>query len=283
MTGRTAVTIRNYEPGDERDIVRLFHENYGSFTGPVKLTPGRWREMHRQGWWNRPSVVEDPECARIAFRGKRMVGYILFHQRMPGEGHAFLQELCVADVPDRERLAHLLLEDALEVLRRRGVDTVTWMQSPVDPLAAGLADEAGFLELRREPTVFMARVVSLRALLGELASALSRRLRESDFRQWSGTILLQVDEEQAGLKVARGTVTLLARPPAKPSITVRTDQGTLCRLAMGALRVEETYQQDWLPARPIAVTVGGEPRRALELLDVLFPENRWSLPRAHSW
>lgn len=283
MRAAKKVTIRSYLPGDERDIVRLFHQTYGSFTGPTKVTPARWREMHERGWWNRPSVVEDPECARILVRRGQVLGYLVFHQRTPKDGHAYLQELCIADAPDCEGLARLLIEDAVRVLRRRGVDTVTWMQSPTDPFATGLADDLAFLKLLREPTVFMARVVSLDAVLGELAPAFARRLKASDFTNWSGTILFEVDNQQAALKVAPGSVTLAARPPARPTLTVRTDQGTLCRLALGALRAEEAYQQDWLSLRPIRLTLADGTRRALELLDVVFPENRWTLPRAHSW
>ena len=87
------------------------------------------------------------------------------------------------------------------------------------------------------------------------------------------------------------------RPGGRLLVAVHTDQGTLCRLALGALRAEEAYQQDWLSLRPIRLTLAdgtrpstgsGRPelvegRRALELLDVVFPENRWTLPRAHSW
>lgn len=283
MTGTTSISIRSYRPGDERDIVRLFRAAYGDFSGPTKITPARWLQMHRRGWWNRPSVVEDPDSVRVLVRRGRIEGYLVFHQRRPEEGHAFLQELCVAEGPDREALARLLIEDALRVLRERGVDSVTWMLSPADPFASGLADEMGFLKLLREPTVFMARLVCLDVLLEELAPALSRRLRRSDWRKWSGTLLFEVDGERTGLRVTEGRAALTERPPAQPTLTVRTDQGTLCRAALGALRIEEAYQQDWLSVRPRQVTLAGEPRPSLELLDVLFPENRWTLPRAHSW
>ena len=283
MSAAKKVTIRSYQPGDERDIVRLFHQAYGSFTGPTKVTPARWREMHERGWWNRPSVVEDSECFRLLVQRGQVLGYLVFHQRRPKDGHVYLQELCIADVPDREELARFLIEDAVRVLRGRGVDTVTWMQSPADASAVGLADELGFLELLREPTVFMARLVCLQALLGELAATFSRRLRASEFANWSGTILFEVDNEQVALKVAPGSATLAPRPPARPTLTVRTDQGTLCRLALGALGAEQAYQQDWLSLRPIRLTLADRPCRALELLDVVFPGNRWTLPRAHSW
>ena len=283
MTRRTSVTIRPYRPGDERDIVRLFRAAYGGFTGPTKVTPARWLQMHRRGWWNRPSVIEDPESVRVLVRRGRIEGYLVFHQRRPGDGHAYLQELCVAEVPDREDLARLLIEDALRVLRERGVDSVTWMLSPADPSASGLADEAGFLKLLREPTVFMARVVCLEVLLRELAPALGRRLRRSDFRNWSGTVLFEVDDEQVGVEVARAQVRVPDRSAPELTLTVRTDQGTMCRLALGALRVEEACQQDWLSVRPRQVSLAAETRPSLELLDVLLPENRWTLPRAHSW
>jgi len=283
MSAAKNVTVRSYRPGDERQMVRLFHDSYGSFTGPTRVTPARWREMHQRGWWNRPSVVEDPESVRVLVGRGQVLGYLVFHQRRPGEGHAYLQELCVADAPDCEELTRLLLDDALHVLRGRGVDTVTWMLSPTDPSASGRADELGFLKLLREATVFMARVVCLDAVLGELAPAFARRLKASRFRNWSGTILFDLGEERAGLKMSRGSAALLPGPPPKPTLAVFTDQETLCRLALGALRPEEAYQQDWLAIRPIELTVEGETRRALELLDVVFPENRWTLPRAHSW
>jgi hypothetical protein len=284
------VTIRGYQPGDERDIVRLFQADYGSFSGPTKLTPATWRQTHERGWWNRPSVLEDPESVRVLVRGEKVVGYVVFHQRRPKEGHAYLQELCVADVPEREDLARLLIEDAMLVLRRRGVNSGPWMLSPADPFASSLADEFGFLKLVREPTVFMARVVVLEALLRELAPSMSQRLRASDLQSWSGTVLFDLDGDskrsetkQSALRIGRRAVTVMSKLPARPTLTVRTDQETLCRLAMGALRVVEAYQQDWLSARPTELALGERTCRSLELLDVLFPENRWTLPRAHSW
>jgi len=277
------VTIRSYQPGDERDIVRLFHQAYGSFTGPTKVTPARWREMHERGWWNRPSVVEDPECVRLLLRKKQVLGYLVFHQHVRARGLAYLQEFCVADAPDREELASLLMNDALRLLQERGVDQVTYMLSPGDSFASGLAARFGFAKLLREPTVFMARVVSLESLLAELLPAFSRRLRRSDFKKWSGSILFELKEQRATLQIRRGSAKLVSKVPAKVTLAVRTDQETVCRLVLGALRAEEAYQQDWLSVRPLEIAVKGERRRSLELLDVLFPENRWSLPRAHSW
>jgi len=283
MARRGALKVRHYQPGDERDIVRLFHAAYGSATGPTKLTAKVWRSMHERGWWNRPSVVEDPECVLIAERGGKTVGYLVFHQRTPKASQAFLQELCVKPGPDAEAIAHFLVERALAILRRRGADAVTWMLSPEDPFASGLADAFGFEKLLREPTVFMAALVSLASALKELAPTLTRRLRESDFGTWAGSIVFSLGEEQAALQVDRGKVRLADAALAQPALTVRTEQGTLCRMLMGALRAEEAYQQDWLSLRPIEISVDGEMRQALELLNVLFPENRWTLPRAHSW
>jgi hypothetical protein len=283
LARRGALKVRNYQPGDERDIVRLFHANYGAVTGPTKLTASVWRSMHERGWWNRPSVVEDPECVLIAERSGKTVGYLVFHQRTPKASSAFLQELCVETGPEGDSIARLLVERVLALLRRRGADAVTWMLSPADPFASSLADAFRFEKLLREPTVFMAALVSLASALKELAPTLGKRLRGSDFHTWAGSIVFDVSKEQAALQVGRGKVRLLAQVPAEPSLTVRTEQGTLCRMLMGALRAEEAYQQDWLSLRPIDIRVGGEIRQALELLDVLFPENRWTLPRAHSW
>jgi predicted N-acetyltransferase YhbS len=283
MRRGSALKVRNYQPGDERDIVRLFQAAYGSATGPTKLTAKVWRSMHERGWWNRPSVVEDPECALIAERASRTVGYLVFHQRAPKASQAFLQELCVEPGREADSIARLLVERALAILRRRGADAVTWMLSPADPFACCLADAFGFGKLLREPTVFMAALVSLASALEELAPTLGKRLRGSDFASWTGSIIFDIGDEQAALQIQRGTVRPLTEVPTKPTVTVRTEQGTLCRMLMGALRAEEAYQQDWLSLRPIEISVDGETRQALELLDVLFPENRWTLPRAHSW
>ena len=283
MARRGALKVRHYQPGDERDVVRLFHAAYGSATGPTRLTPKVWRSMHERGWWNRPSVVEDPECVLIAERGGGMVGYLVFHQRTPKASQAFLQELCVEAGPQAESTARLLIEQALAILRRRGADAVTWMLSPADPFASGLADAFNFQKLLREPTVFMAALVSLASALKELSPTLSRRLRGSDFRTWAGSIVFDVGGERASLQVGRGKVSLADAVLAQPDLTLRLEQGTLCRMLLGALRAEEAYQQDWLSLRPIEIRVDGETRQALELLDVLFPENRWTLPRAHSW
>jgi GNAT superfamily N-acetyltransferase len=239
--------------------------------------------MHERGWWNRPSVVEDPECALIAERASRTVGYLVFHQRAPKASQAFLQELCVEPGREADSIARLLVERALAILRRRGADAVTWMLSPADPFACCLADAFGFGKLLREPTVFMAALVSLASALEELAPTLGKRLRGSDFASWTGSIIFDIGDEQAALQIQRGTVRPLTEVPTKPTVTVRTEQGTLCRMLMGALRAEEAYQQDWLSLRPIEISVDGETRQALALLDVLFPENRWTLPRAHSW
>jgi len=275
--------IRSYQPGDEAEIVRLFKERYGAFTGPTRLTVTRWREMHEQGWWNRPSVREDPESFRVAVRGERIIGYVAFHQRTHDPGHAYLQELCVAQVADAREVAHRLLDDVVRILRERGVDEITWMLSPRDPWASGLAEGAGFLELLREPTVFMARLVSPDALFRELAGRLGRRLKAGPFSTWSGTVLFDLRDEHSAIACVAGKVEVLPEPPAEPTVKVRTGQETLCRMVLGALRAEEAYQQDRLMVRPLEIAVGTGRRRALELLDVLFPQNRWSLPRGHSW
>lgn len=278
---RAKLVIRSFREGDERLIAELFNAYMRPFVGPCRVTPRQWREQYRRRSWCAPSLTDDPSCARLALRGRSLVGYVVTdYESEWGTDVAVVQELCVAAGPDAGNTAGFLLADAEEQARARGRGALLLALSHEDGVVRRAAETRGFEMPEDGSGVFMTAVVDLPRLLRELASELNRRLQESAWGDWEGVIRLESGEQAAVLRVHGRTATVVSRR-GRPDLVVTVEPDALPQLLLGRLAVGEAFLQRWLTVR--SATPTADPWQPLRVLDALFPRLPIYLPRAQWW
>jgi hypothetical protein len=271
--------IRSFREGDEEAIAQIFNDYMRGFFGPIRVTPETWREQFRHQSWTGPSLAADADCVRVAERAGQMIGYSVTDYEPESMPHAALvQELCVTDADESVEVAEALLADAETRALQRRKSSVETALSGDDGTAAAALVARGYETRSETGDVFMARVLDLGACLTEILSELRRRLEESAFRRWSGTIRIAAQGQSCLLRLSHGGIeTHEGEAGDEADISATSDGETLSLLLLGRASLGELYTQDAL-----AVTAADRDE-ALRLLAVLFPPLPAYLPRAQWW
>jgi len=273
----TRLRIRDFREGDEKEIAAIYGAYMQGFVGPEQLTPKSWRDQYRRQGWSAPSLDADRRRGRVAVVGRQVVGYAISdHAYMWDKDTAVVQELCVREGDDADGIAEALLADAEAQARERGKLAIMLVLSNDDGRALRAARARGIDAPEDGGGVFMAAIIDLAKFLREIEAELTRRLAESRFREWEGSIRLSSGEMKAGLRLRGGKARATA-VRGRPRLSVTVHPEALPRLMLGQLAVGEAYLQDWL-------SIGAAHRaEALAVLDVLFPRAPLYLPRAQWW
>jgi GNAT superfamily N-acetyltransferase len=275
-------SIRSYREGDEEALSRLFNEYSVGFFGPGPVTAKAWREQFRAQDWNGPSVEADGDCARLAEQDGELLGYaVTDYEPMWLSGGALIQELCVAEGAEAGEIAEALVEDAEKRARERGKSFVAIQLPQEEARAAAGSAVRGYHVPSDCDEVFMAAITDLSRFLSEISEELSRRLGESGFRGWRGTVRVAsgtpgCESQLCDLHVADGAVEVGSAAEA-PDVSVTVAADALPLLLMGRHGAGDMYLQDQL-----SVSARGE-LDAIALLNVLFPRVPAFLPRAQWW
>lgn len=270
-------SIRGYRDGDEEALARLFSSYFADFFGPSPVTGESWREQFRSQGWTGPSVEADNDCVRLAERGGELVGYaVTDYEPIWLSGGALVQELCVAEGAEASEIAEALIEDAEQRARDRGKSFIAVQLAEDDGMAASAAAACGY-HVRPDPDqVFMAVVTDLSVFLAEIAGELSRRVSESEFGDWRGSVRLESGEDSSDLHIDNGTVEV-RETAEEPDVSVRIEPEALPLLLMARQWPGDLYLEGSLSAS------ASERADALRLLQVLFPRTPLYLPRAQWW
>ncbi|MGD0110915.1 MAG: hypothetical protein ABSD48_03565 [Armatimonadota bacterium] len=276
-TGSPAkIKLRSFREGDEIAIAQLFAAYVADFVGPSPVTPQSWRRYYRRQTWSGPSVQDDPDCARLALMGSRVVGYAVTDYKPEFEDdNAAVQELCVERGPNADAIAQALLVDSEQRARTRGKQAILLSLPVEDAIAMRAARALGFRSSGDGGAVFMAAIVDLSRFLTEIAPELTRRVSASEFAQWSGMIAIESGQMTSGLKLTKGRAQIA--PARSASIRAAIHPEALPPVLLGQLRVSEAFLQNRL-----AVTASDR-MQALKLLDVLFPRAPMFLPKMQWW
>ena len=270
------ITLRSFRDGDEVVIAQLFTAYMADFVGPSPVTPQSWRRQYRRQTWSGPSVQDDPDCARLALVGSKVVGYAVTDYKPEfDDDNAAVQELCVERGPNADAIAHALLADGEQRARARGKQAILLSLSTEDALAMRAAQALGFRTPGDTGPVFMVAITDLSLFLTEVAPELTRRLSASEFAHWSGAISIESGEMTSGLRLAKGR--LRVARPRSAGIRVAIHPEALPPLLLGQLRVSEAFLQNRL------TVTASDRMQALKLLDVLFPRTPLLLPKGQWW
>lgn len=130
--------VRDYQKGFEEDQVRIGVEVAQNWIWPYAYSLADLLQLHAQ-----PDF--DPTTRHYCFLGAEMVGY-MFSVIMPSEGGAISRANLDFPrmMPGHEHAAELLVEKALETLKRKGVSRVTGRVTTMCPGDIQLAERVGF-------------------------------------------------------------------------------------------------------------------------------------------
>ncbi|MBE9566606.1 MAG: SCP2 sterol-binding domain-containing protein [Proteobacteria bacterium] len=271
------LAIRSFREGDEEAIAGLFNRYAKGFSGAASVTAESWREDVREQSWNGPPLDADRDCARLAERDGKVVGYALTDYQPYELKHAALvQELFVDDVEEAEEVAAALLEDAEKQARARDKECVMLLLSLEDGRAQRVAGASAFWEESDGTGVFMATILDLVAFLKEIEDELARRIAEGGLGGWEGTIRVVVGGQEATLRLRPGKLSVEeAAERADVAVSLAPEAGP--PVLFGQMSVREAYAQG-------SLSVAAEDRaQGLRVVDALFPRRPMFLPRAQWW
>ncbi len=275
-------SIRSYRKGDEEALSRLFNEYSAGYFGPGPVTAEAWREQFRVQDWNGPSVEADGDCARLAEQDGELLGYaVTDYDPMWLSGGALIQELCLAEGGEAGEIAEALVADAEERARERGKSFVAIHFPEEEARAAAGSAVRGYHVPSDCDEVFMAAITDLGRFLSETSGELSRRLGESEFRSWRGTVRVAGDisgreSQSCDLRLADGVVEVGPAAEA-PDVSATAAPDALALLLMGRHGAAGLYLRDEL-----LVSARGDVE-AIALLEALFPRVPAFLPRGQWW
>ncbi len=130
--------LKEYQQGFEQDQVRIGRHVAGNWIWPYAYDLEDLLEVHA-----RPDF--DPETRHYCFLGDEMVGYMFSIVPPSGEGEAATATLDFPRLmPGHEQAAELLMDRALETLRRKGVSRVVGRVTTMCPGDIQLAERTGF-------------------------------------------------------------------------------------------------------------------------------------------
>ena len=274
---RKGLAIRSFREGDEEAVAGLFNRCTEGFSGAASVTAESWREEVREQSWNAPSLDADRDCARLAERDGKVIGYALTDYQPYELKHAALvQELFVEDVEGADEVAAALLEDAEKRACARDKECVMLLLSPEDGRAQRVAKACAFSEESDGTGIFMATILDLVAFLKEIEEELARRIADGGLGGWEGTVRVVVGEQEAALRVRPGKLSVEETVDG-PDVSVSLAPEAGPPVLFGQMSVGEAYAQG-------SLSVTAEDRaQGLRVVDALFPRRPMFLPRAQWW
>lgn len=252
-------TVRHYEKGDEKEIVRVFNEVYEAYGGVVPRTVEYWR------WCclKRPDVEENG-IFLVVDQKSRVVGYAV----VGSTGNIW--EFCASG--DKEEVASLLIRETLRYLDRLDVSSVR-VNVPRDAELGKVFAEAGLGEISGERMF-----VSSLSPRDTFAAAIANRKNES-ICQFEEVVAVTLSSTPQGIENAfsirahGGEVEVASGLSEYPSMSVRMDFVSFLSVLLGGSGPYRFFFKGQLRVKPFWKAI-----RFLKYLSSLRVDDRWSFP-----
>ena len=239
------IAVRPCRNGDETAMAKLFNDCYGDVWA---VAPAR------------PTELADNEAAFLAWKGRKLVGYV---RARVIEDRSILHRLAVAGGDKRQDISNALIGRLHSALAKRGVKKATVNSGA--QVWGELLQPMGY-RTRRTGGVDMIGLLDLPQFLEEIAPLLEHRLTKAKRDDWSGVISILGDRHQAALRIDRGKVGVLSRPPRRADVTLAGSDDTITRFVVGLETPFAAYLQTDLRIAPI---INNSTR---EVLEAIFPK-----------
>jgi putative sterol carrier protein len=243
--------IRSYLPGDEVKMAALANECYS-----VMLGEGRARAKRRR---------LSNTYIKIAEKDGEMLGYAQATRGRSKE-EAYFQEIFLKKVERRDDIGAALLCALHNDLTAHGFKKISMFQAQLmeDEFLRKLFYNSGYSS-QRTGGVYMFKIINLPMLLEEISPLLSKRLKDSDYKDWHGRIGIAGHQHRASLTVENGQVSISEGGLDDADILISADDDTITKIILGRVTPFEAYLQLELSIQP-TVNDG-----ITGLLDTVFP------------
>ena|GEM_PF-929560 len=245
------LSIRSYMPGDEVRMAELANERYSAMLGE-----GRARAKRRH---------LSSTYVKIAEKDGEMLGYAQATRGRSKE-EAYFQEIFLRKVEHREDIGAALLCALHNDLAAHGFKKINMIQAQLmeDQFLRKLFHSSGYSS-RRTDGVYMFKIINLPMLLEEISPLLSKRLKDSDYKDWHGRIGIAGHQHRASLTVENGEVSISEEGLDDADILISANDDTVTKIILGRITPFEAYLQLELSVQPV-VNDG-----ITGLLDTVFP------------
>jgi predicted acetyltransferase len=262
--------LRRFRRDDLKALMDIHEADDSPSTGAVPRTKEYWLSKRRL--IDNCHVLTDNRGKVVGYMGlsvnPRTVGFM---GDASGEGGVSLFEVGVRGAKWCEGLLWGLAEKA----KKANFETII-MRIPPDHIFAKYCYEACGSENRDNSTAFIAsggmvRIINLKQLFRKLEGELSRRIKQSEHKDWRGDLLIRTDMGSVKLVIDNGRVRI-GSEGASSKNTLSLPQTVLARLVVGYNTINDAMFQ---PSIKVKSNMVG-------LIGALFPKGHpylWSIDR----
>ncbi len=252
--------LRNYEDGDESELVQLFDKAYMNYGGYVRRTPEYWRWCCLQ----RPDVETRGIIVAVDKITREVVGYVV-----AGKSGS-LWELVCGPHRDKKEIVTLLIDNAVSYVEQSGAASVNFTAPQSDLAIRQVCRDHGFA-VGEPPKMFLS-VLNFQRLVSHIANEKASVLKE----EFDETLLIRIKDapfwvsDSISVKINRDDVTVDDKPLAS-TIQVDIDYLTFCSVLFGSLSPFGAFARLRLKVKPLSKI-----STLLSLLSTLQIRSEWS-------
>ena len=241
------LVVRSYLPGDEVKMAGLANEHCSDM-----LDVGRRRARRP------PSNA----YIKIAEKDGEILGYALASGGRSKE-EAHLSEIFVKETNGRDDIGAALLCASHNDLISHEYKKIT-MYGAQQKFLRQLLLNFGYSS-QHTGGVGMFKIINLPMLLEELSPLLTKRLKDSKYKDWHGKIGIAGQQHKGIIVIEDGNVSASEEALEDVDILISADDDTVTRIIIGSMTPFEAYLQTELSIKPMVNN------RVTELLETLFP------------
>jgi GNAT superfamily N-acetyltransferase len=242
------IILRSYSPGDEVKMAEFANKCYSNSINVKRIK----------------AIKKNDDIIKIAERNGEMLGYVLASTEF-NRDVTNLKEICLQKTDEQFNIGSLLLRSLHNELFSRGYRSLTfWGKYGNRENLRNLLNTLGYSP-RIIGGVKMFKIINLPMLLDEIIPLLTKRLMNSDYKDWRGKIGISGNQHKATIII--GNEICIAEDVYKDvNIHIQTDGDTITRIVIGRLTPYDAYLQRELTIKPV-INDG-----VTDLLKTLFPK-----------
>ncbi|MBD3182573.1 GNAT family N-acetyltransferase [Candidatus Poribacteria bacterium] len=244
------INIRDFSPGDEVKMTEIARETYSDMLDveAIKI------KSHK----NPGSVI------KVAEKDSGIIGFT-----KTGQGHdkkeAILWDLHVKETDNRKGIGMALLCATHNNLLDKGFTKILMFRGDLAEKKYIRDILLGYgYQLERSGGVKMFKMINLPMLLKEISSLLSKRIKDSDYKLWSGKINIIGKKYRACIDISESEVKISDKTE-KANINLSAHDDIITSMIAGRITPYEAYLQIKMTIKPMVNEY------VIGLLETLFP------------
>jgi hypothetical protein len=242
------IILRSYSPGDEVKMAEFANKCYSNSINVKRIK----------------AIKKSDDIIKIAERNGEMLGYVLASTEF-NRDITNLKEICLQKTDEQFNIGSLLLRSLHNELFSHGYRSLTfWGKYRNRENLRELLNTLGYYS-NPVDGVRMFKIINLPMLLDEIIPLLTKRLMNSDYKDWQGKIGISGNQHKATI-IIENEICIAEDVYKDVNIHVISNDDTITRIVIGRLTPYEAYLQRELAIKPIVSD------RVMGLLKTLFPK-----------